>query len=83
MRKWACFLAMTSAAFAAMQFFPGDGKELGTQNTATLMTWNVYGLPNKLVYIRPWEERIDGIANAILQEKGDIGVLEECFELKF
>jgi exonuclease III len=80
MGKWIYFLAMTSAAFGSMQFFTGNGKEMGAQETATLLTWNVYGLPNKLVAIRPWEDRIDGIANTILQEKADIVVLEECFE---
>lgn len=77
------FLAMTFATttlFAAMQYYPGEGKETESSKEATLMTWNIYGLPNPLVAIRPWEERIDGIANTILQEKGDIVVLEECLE---
>jgi hypothetical protein len=78
----AVYCSSISTLFAAMQFFPGDAQEIGPDetNTATLMTWNIYGLPNKLVAIRPWEDRIDGIANTILQEKGDIVVLEECFE---
>jgi len=47
--------------------------------TATLLTWNIYGLPNELVALQPWEERIDRIADTILQANADVVLLQECF----
>src|SRR5688572_408977 len=76
------FLLFASSLFASMQFFPGDREAAIVEagSNVSLITWNIYGLPNDLVAIRPWEERINGIANTILQANATIVVLEECFE---
>jgi endonuclease/exonuclease/phosphatase family metal-dependent hydrolase len=49
------------------------------EKTATILTWNIYGLPNELVALEPWEDRIDRIASTILQANADVVLLQECF----
>jgi len=61
---------------------PGDGKEklLGEEGFISLLTWNVYGLPNDLVSVSSWEKRVDQIARKIIACNADIVLLQECFE---
>lgn len=77
------FLLVTATLFADMQFFAGDSEAMIVESgqDVSLMTWNVYGLPNNLVLMRSWEERIDGIAETIIQANADVVVLQECFEI--
>lgn len=71
-----------STLFASMEYFQGEGEELllGKEGKIQLLTWNILGLPNHLVAVRPWEERIDGIAALILSSDADVVILQECFE---
>ena len=66
----------------AIDYFPSAAQErlLEQESEARLLTWNILGLPNDQVAVRPWEERIDGIAEKILNIDADVVILQECFE---
>ena len=65
-----------------MQYFPGNASEvlISEKQDIKLLTWNILGLPNDQVAVRPWEERIDAIAEKILSIDADAVILQECFE---
>jgi endonuclease/exonuclease/phosphatase family metal-dependent hydrolase len=65
----------------ALQYYLSQAKEqhVGRDAEISLLTWNILGLPNDQVAVRPWEERIDGIAERILSINADVVILQECF----
>ena len=81
-QRYIALMTLTcSSLFASMEHFPGTAKEsLIPRTHFSLLTWNILGLPNDQVPIRPWQERIDGIANLILGTDADVVILQECFE---
>lgn len=66
----------------AIEYFVSDASErlIEEETDIRLLTWNILGLPNDQVAVRPWEERIDGIAEKILSIDADVVILQECFE---
>ena len=82
MRKIFFFLCACSNFFASMQYFPGNASEvlISEKQDIKLLTWNILGLSNDQVAVRPWEERIDAIAEKILSIDADAVILQECFE---
>lgn len=66
----------------AMEYFSSKAPErlLEQEAEIQLLTWNILGLPNEQVAVRPWEERIDRIAERILSIDAEIVLLQECFE---
>lgn len=81
MKSFLFFICALSSSFASFDYFPGNGKEHHAENgTIRLLTWNILGLRNDMVAVRPWEERIDGMAELILSSGADVVILQECFE---
>src|SRR5690349_1559048 len=81
------FLFLAKIGFAevranAMEYFSSEAPErlLEHEGEIQLLTWNILGLPNDQVAVRPWEERVDGIAERILSIDADVVILQECFE---
>ncbi len=78
------FLCISQLVFgsSAMEYFASDATERFVEEEAeiTLLNWNILGLPNDQVAVRPWEERVDAIAEKILLIDADLVILQECFE---
>lgn len=74
-------IAPAEQPFFSPEWFTGEAEEILLENESEidLLTWNVLGLPNE-DDIRPWEDRIDGIAETILEAGAEVVVLQECFE---
>ncbi len=67
-----------------MEYFRSSAEEriASKETDIKLLTWNILGLPNSQVAIRPWEKRIEGIAEKIQSIDADVVILQECFEPK-
>jgi endonuclease/exonuclease/phosphatase family metal-dependent hydrolase len=72
--------SLVSAASAEIKYFKGEGKESPVEGSIRLLTWNLLGLPNERVAVRPWQDRVEGIADKIADEDADVVVLQESFE---
>jgi endonuclease/exonuclease/phosphatase family metal-dependent hydrolase len=80
-----CLLLLGQGGWGAQQgmdYFRSSAPErlLGQDGEIRLVTWNILGLPNDQVAVRPWEERIDGIAQTLLTIDAEVVILQECFE---
>lgn len=81
MKSFLFLFCLAIPLFASFDYFRGDGKEHYAENgTIRLLTWNILGLRNDMVAVRPWEERLDGMAELILSSDADVVILQECFE---
>lgn len=81
MKSFLFLFCLITPLFATFDYFGSKAKEHYAENGhLRLLTWNILGLRNDMVAIRPWEERIDGIAELILDSGADVVILQECFE---
>lgn len=66
-------------------YMEGEAEEIDLDNrrSISLVTWNVLGLPDFAVATRPWNERIDGIVEMLIETDADLIVLQEVFEPEF